>query len=291
MRHKPFLSILPLAAVLILPFYSCKKTEKEPSETIKVEKADTLSAPQEEEPAGPAAILAKAVKEGTEIARSHKATDTAVGPRSKSASDATGFVLVSDVIPDVIIEARYYTTYNFVGTRVDGYEEPVALCTREAAAALKKAADELRQKGYLIKIFDAYRPQKAVNHFCRWAKTADVSMKQDFYPDKAKNSLFPTYIARKSGHTKGSTFDLTITHAKTGKDVDMGGPFDFFGEVSHYAYSKTTDVQNANRKLLRDVMTAHGFKPYSSEWWHFTLKNEPYPSTYFTFPVNSKVVK
>lgn len=236
------------------------------------------------------AILSAAVKAGKTIAANHKAKSTDVGPKSKSASDPSGFVLITDAVPEVIMEARYYTTYNFVGTRIDGYEEPVVLCTREAAAALKKAAASLGRKGFAIKVFDAYRPQKAVNHFCRWANTNDTRMKSIFYPSKSKGSLFGTYIARKSGHTKGSTFDLTIVDSKTGKDVDMGGCFDFFGELSHYAYSKITPQQAANRKILHDAMVAAGFRYYSNEWWHFTLIGEPYPNTYFTFPVSSKIV-
>lgn len=242
-------------------------------------------------PTGKDAILANVVKQGEAIVANRKVKCSPTGKRSASASDPTGFVLVTDIVPDVIMEARYYSSYNFVGTKVDGYEEPVVLCTREAAVALKKVSDNLKSKGYLIKIFDGYRPQKAVDHFCRWAKTADVKMKKDFYPGKAKTSLFPTYIARKSGHSKGSTFDLTIVDMSTGKDVDMGGPFDYFGELSHYAYSGITKQQAANRKILRDAMVAAGFKPYSNEWWHFTLTGEPYPSMYFTFPVNSTLVK
>lgn len=235
--------------------------------------------------------LAAAVSRAASIAKSRGKVNTAVGPRSKSAADPTGFVLISDVIPDVVTEARYYTTYNFVGTRVDGYAEPVALCTREAAAALKRVADYLRPKGYLLKIYDAYRPQLAVNHFVRWAQGKDTKMKAQFYPDLNKSSLFPTYIARKSGHTKGSTFDLTIVHAATGKEVDMGGTFDFFGNISHYSASGLTSQQEENRRILHDAMVSHGFKPYSNEWWHFTLKNEPYPNTYFTFEVSSKLMK
>ena len=237
------------------------------------------------------AVLSKVRAEAAAVAKSHKRGQTAVGVKSKNAEDPSGFVLVSDVIPDVIMEPRYYSTYNFVGTRIDGYEEPVVLCTREAAAALKKVADDLRPKGYLIKIYDAYRPQKAVSHFVRWAKTSDVKMQKDFYPGMKKSKLFPTYIATKSGHSKGSTFDLTLVDAKTGKELDMGGPFDFFGKISGYAYPKVTAAQKANRKLLHDAMCARGFKPYSNEWWHFTLKNEPYPNVYFNFVNSSKQIK
>ncbi len=209
--------------------------------------------------------------------------------KSKSANDPAGFVVLRDVVPTVVEEIRYYTDYNFVGTRVDGYEQPVALCTWEAAIALKKAADILETKGYYIKVYDAYRPQKAVDHFVRWAKNLkDTKMKADFYPQKNKNVLFKEgYIASRSGHTRGSTFDLTIVDKATGKDVDMGGTFDFFGEKSHYAYTKITDRQKANRAVLRSAMTTAGFRGISTEWWHYTLVNEPYSKMYFTFPVKS----
>ena len=218
--------------------------------------------------------------------------DVAVGKKSQSASDANGFVVLTDVIPDAVIELRYYSEYNFVGTRVDGYEQPVALCTREAAAALKKVAAELRAKGYLLKIYDAYRPQKAVDHFVRWAKSSSTKMKSFFYPEITdKKTLFPMYIATKSGHTKGSTFDLTIVDAKTGEEVDMGGTFDYFGNRSHYAFKGITAQQKANRKILHDAMVKGGFTPLAEEWWHFTLKNQPYPNTYFTFPVSLTEIK
>ena len=210
--------------------------------------------------------------------------------KSKNADDASGFVVITDYIPDAVVELRYFSNYNFVGARVDAYEEPVAICTREAAEALKKVADDLRKKGYLLKIFDSYRPQAAVDHFVRWSKDLrDIKMKDDFYPSfHDKTTLFPTYIAKHSGHSKGSTIDLTIVNAATLKDVDMGGTFDFFGNRSHYAFKGVTAQQAANRKLLHDAMVKHGFSYYSNEWWHFTLKNQPYPKTYFTFSVSTK---
>ena len=202
-----------------------------------------------------------------------------------------GFVYVKNIIPDLIEDLRYFTTNNFMGMKVDGYEANYAILTKEAATALSKAADELREKGYVIKIYDAYRPQRAVDNFVRWAKTDDQRNKQDYYPDFAKESLFPTYIARKSGHTKGSTIDMTICYKDTKEEVDMGGHFDYFGPPSHpsfigkYSGGEVTQEHKKNRMMLRDVMVRHGFKPYDSEWWHFTLKNEPYPNTYFEFPV------
>lgn len=206
--------------------------------------------------------------------------------------DASGFVLVSDAVPDAILEIRYYSTYNFVGERIDGYEEPVALLTREAATALRAVSDELAEKGYRLKIYEAYRPQCAVDHFVRWSKDpSDTRMKPYFYPELEKGALFKeSYIAKKSGHSRGSTVDLTLFDMATGKEVDMGGTFDYFGKRSHPDYSGLTPEQYANRMLLRETMITHGFKPLSTEWWHFTLKNEPYPDTYFTFPVSSDAV-
>ena len=206
--------------------------------------------------------------------------------------DASGFVLLTDAVPDAILEIRYYSTYNFVGDRIDGYEQPTALLTREAALALREVSDDLVQRGYRLKIFDAYRPQKAVSHFVRWAQdTADVRMKPYFYPDLEKDTLFPLgYIAEHSGHSRGSTVDLTLFDMTAEKEVDMGGTFDFFGELSHPDYTGITEEQYASRMLLREVMMAHGFRPLQEEWWHFTLENEPYPDTYFTFPVSESSV-
>ena len=205
-------------------------------------------------------------------------------------NDSSGFVVLSDVVPDIIQEIRYYSTYNFVGDRINGYEEPCALMTKEAAAALKEVADELRAKGYRLKVFDAYRPQMAVDNFMAWAKDFnDTRMKKYFYPELNKDVLFPQgYIAEKSGHSRGSTIDLTLFDMNTGKEVDMGGTFDYFGERSHPDFKgDLTNKQLANRKILRDAMLRHGFKPLDTEWWHFTLANEPYPNTYFTFPVHN----
>jgi len=211
----------------------------------------------------------------------------------KLSNDPTDFVNISEAVPDAILEIRYYSTYNFVGDRIDGYEEPMAFLTKEAAKALKEASDELVSKGYRLKIYDAYRPQSAVTNFVRWAKdTDDTRMKEYFYPGLDKDQLFPQgYIAEHSGHSRGSTVDLTLFDMKTEKEVDMGGTFDYFGEESHPDYKGVTKEQYANRMLLREVMVKHGFKPLDEEWWHFTLANEPYPDTYFTFPVNSSSLK
>ncbi|MBR4479037.1 MAG: M15 family metallopeptidase [Bacteroidales bacterium] len=222
-------------------------------------------------------------------------------PEKTPEMDSSGFVNLSDVVPDAIIEARYFATYNFVGARVDGYLEPVVLYTREAAAALKEVSDDVKARGYRLKVYDAYRPQCAVDHFVRWGKElADSLMKPYFYPEVDKSLLFERgYIAEKSGHTRGSAIDLTLFDMATGKELDMGGVHDWFGIESHPDYGgnpdtgeytggvQITEEQFRNRMILREAMLRHGFQPYDCEWWHFSLKDEPYPDTYFTFPVKT----
>ena len=201
--------------------------------------------------------------------------------------DSSDFVRVTDVIPDAILEIRYYSTYYFVGERIDGYEQPIALMTREAADSLKAVNDELKAHGYRIKIWDTYRPQRAVNHFIRWAENiSDTAMKAVFYPMVDKSVLFERgYIYARSSHSRGSTVDLTLLDAATGKELDMGSPFVWFGEESHPDYPCPLYRQSENRKILHNAMVRHGFEGIDSEWWHFTLRNEPYPDTYFDFPV------
>ena len=216
------------------------------------------------------------------------------------------FVSVTDVVPDVILEIRYFGTYNFVGERIDGYKAPTALLTKEAAAALKAVSDDVKALGYRLKIYDAYRPQCGVDHFVRWAASLpDTRMKPYFYPDLDKSVLFDQeYIMAKSGHTRGSTVDLTLFDMRTEKEVDMGGTFDWFGPESHPDFCgnpetgeytgdnakspagrSITPEQFANRMILRAAMLRHGFKPMSTEWWHFTLDDEPFTDRYFNFPV------
>ncbi len=220
--------------------------------------------------------------------------------------DTSQFVNLTDAVPDAILEIRYFGTYNFVGSRIDGYLEPTALLTRVAADSLRAVSDDVNALGYRLKIYDAYRPQKAVDHFVRWAADlTDTLMKQYFYPDLDKSVLFEQeYIYERSGHTRGSTVDLTLFDMTTEKELDMGGTFDWFGTESHPDFcgnpetglftgdnSKSaagrtiTAEQFANRMILRQAMLRHGFKPLDSEWWHFTLKDEPFPDTYFNFPV------
>ena len=204
------------------------------------------------------------------------------------------FVLLTDVVPDVIQEIRYFTSYNFIGEPIDGYEEPCTILTRAAAEALKVVSDDLMAQGYRLKIFDGYRPTRAVAHFVRWAEDAeDLRMKRFFYPDVDKSDLFEIgYIARRSGHSRGSTVDLTLFDMATGKEVSMGSPFDYFGKRSHTDFLKhLTDEEIRNRFFLRDTMVGHGFVPLAEEWWHFTLADEPFPDTYFDFPVRASEVR
>jgi len=214
-------------------------------------------------------------------------------PRNDVTMDSSGFVVLADFVPHIVQEIRYYSTYNFIGERIDGYEEPCALLTVEAARALKTVSNELNVQGYRLKVFDAYRPACAVKHFALWGiEDQDIRMKSYFYPELEKQALFAEgYIARQSSHSRGSTVDLTLLDMKTGKEVDMGGPFDYFGELSHPDYRGITDEQFENRMFLQKAMVRNGFKPIDCEWWHFTLENEPYPDTYFNFPVSSAYLK
>ena len=236
-----------------------------------------------------------------------------VETKNAATDDNSQFVTLTDAVPDAILEIRYFGTYNFVGTRIDGYEEPTALLTRQAADSLRAVSDDVKAQGYRLKIYDAYRPQKAVDHFVRWSKdVGDTLMKRYFYPDLDKSVLFPQeYICERSGHTRGSTVDLTLFDMQTEKELDMGGTFDWFGTESHPVFcakevgegqevEKTVTLeyeksdrlsaqQFHNRMVLREAMMRHGFKPMRTEWWHFTLIDEPFPDTYFTFPVRQIV--
>ena len=200
-----------------------------------------------------------------------------------------GFVYLDQAIPSLRIEIRYFSKHNFVGEPIDGYLKPRAILTREAADALNNVQKELANFGLGLKVFDAYRPQRAVDHFIRWAKDLqDERMKKEFYPGVDKSNLFKEgYISAHSGHSRGSTVDVTIVSLQTptGEEIDMGGNFDFFGKESWPNSSLPTADQRAHRMFLSLLMEKHGFVPYPKEWWHFTLKNEPYPDTYFDFPV------
>jgi D-alanyl-D-alanine dipeptidase len=195
------------------------------------------------------------------------------------------FVYLKDIDASIQTELRYFTSRNFIGKPIDGYQKNCVIVSKQAAFALKKIQDILKKEGLSLKIFDAYRPQQAVNHFVKWAKVLDDTlMKTAYYPKVPKSQLFQQgYIASKSGHTRGSTVDISLIDIKTGKELDMGSPYDFFGEESHPFYKKITKKQQENRLFLRKIMIENGFIPYNSEWWHFTLKNEPFPDTYFNF--------
>lgn len=213
--------------------------------------------------------------------------------RSEVIHNPSGFVLLADQVPGIIQEIRYYSTYNFIGDRIDGYEEPCALLTKEAARALRSASNEMMVHGYRFKVFDAYRPARAVKHFVLWGiEDQDIRMKPYFYPELQKQELFSKgYIATESSHSRGSTVDLTLLDMQTGKELDMGSPFDLFSEISHPDHRGVTDEQYENRMLLRRVMLRNGFVPIDCEWWHFTLEDEPYPDTYFDFPVSSEYLR
>ncbi len=198
-----------------------------------------------------------------------------------------GFVYAKEVIPNLRTDLRYYSSNNFVGTPINGYLRPKCILTKEAAEALKKVQDEFERLGFGLLIFDAYRPQSAVNHFVRWSKdSTDVKMKEKFYPNVNKKDLFNEgYISSKSGHSRGSTIDVTIVSLRTGHILDLGGSYDFFDKRSWIGYKNITKNQRAIRLMLQRRMIKHGFKPYEKEWWHFTLAKEPYPNKYFDFPV------
>ena len=198
-----------------------------------------------------------------------------------------GFVYVKEVIPDLHVELRYNTDNNFVGHPVDGYHSNRLILTKQAAEALRLVQEELEDENLCLKVYDGYRPQQGVNHFIRWARDLnDTINKSTFYPEVKKRVLFKSgYIATRSGHSRGSTLDLTIIDGTTGDVLDMGSPFDFFGEASWVNYSHISEKQKQNRQRLQSVMMKHGFRNYSKEWWHFTLRGEPFPKTFFDFPI------
>ncbi|MDN3492531.1 M15 family metallopeptidase [Winogradskyella bathintestinalis] len=198
-----------------------------------------------------------------------------------------GFVYAKSVIPDLNVELRYFSENNFVGDTIDGYKSNRLILTRDTAEKLKLVQDELQKQNLCLKVYDGYRPQRAVNHFIRWAKDLnDTINKPQFYPEVCKNTLFEAgYISSRSGHSRGSTIDLTISDGETGEPLDMGSPYDFFGEQSWVDHNDISEEQKKNRQLLQTVMLKHNFRNYSKEWWHFTLRWEPFPKTYFDFEV------
>ncbi len=198
-----------------------------------------------------------------------------------------GFVYLDEIIPDIILDVRYAGENNFLGTQVTGYNKEKVILATPAAQALKKVQQELKTQGFCLKVFDGYRPQRAVNHFISWAKNSgDTLKRQQFYPDVNKKDLFSLgYISTRSGHSRGSTVDLTVVDANTLQELDMGGAYDLFDDISHHDYSHITDAQKNNRQFLKRIMGKYGFKPYTQEWWHYTYQPEPFPNTYFDFVV------
>ena len=198
-----------------------------------------------------------------------------------------GFVYLNDVAPTILSEIRYAGPHNFVGNPIHGYKRPVCIITKRAALALLDVQYDLKKQGFKLKVFDCYRPQKAVDHFVAWSKAKeDWHTKAAYYPHLKKTDLFnQDYIASQSGHTRGSTIDLTVINLKTHRPLDMGTPFDFMDDRSNPLSDAVSKTQFENRMILRRVMISDGFIPYPGEWWHFTLKGEPFPNTYFNFDV------
>jgi D-alanyl-D-alanine dipeptidase len=198
-----------------------------------------------------------------------------------------GFSYLSEVDESIQQELRYFSSNNFIGKKIDGYKKNTVIISNAAAKALKKVQAELMQMGLSLKVYDAYRPQQSVDHFVKWAKKLnDTLMKQSYYPTIRKSDLFKLgFIASKSGHTRGSSVDLSIVEIKTNKEIDMGSSYDFFGATSYSFHKKLSSRQEKNRMLLRNIMIKNGFKPYDKEWWHYTLVDEPFPNTYFNFDI------
>ncbi len=200
-----------------------------------------------------------------------------------------GFVYIKDIIPSIELELRYSGSHNFIGKPIDGYLQPKGIVTKKTAKALNRVQRKLNKRNLGLKIYDAYRPQKAVDHFSRWAKNLnDTLNKHEYYPTIKKEDLFKEkYIACRSGHSRGSTVDLTIIDISTPEknELDMGSSYDFFGHESWVSYDKLSSEQIRNRRLIQRLMKKYNFNNYIQEWWHFTLKNEPFPNTYFNFSI------
>jgi len=197
------------------------------------------------------------------------------------------FIYLAEVIPYVEFDLRYYSDNNFIGQPIPGYHGNALIVSLQSAIALKKVQQDLAYSNFALKFFDAYRPQQAVDYFVRWANDPDdIRMKAQYYPNVDKDELIPKgFIAAKSSHSRGSTVDVTIISLENGQELDMGTPFDLFDQKSWPSDTTVSVQQRANRQLLRSVMSKHGFAGLEEEWWHFTLFDEPYPDTYFDFPV------
>src|SRR5690606_6954751 len=198
-----------------------------------------------------------------------------------------GFVYLTDFIPHIAVDMKYFTNHNFVGRPIDGYKSNKIILTERATLAIQKIEKELNKEGLGLKVFDAYRPQTAVNHFKRWAKDIKATlMRQEFYPRVDKRDRFKKgCIASKPGHSRGSTIELPIIDLKTKKELDMGVAFDFFGEESGHDYTKLSNTQKQNRIKLKKIMEKYGFRAYSKEWWHYTYNDEPFKDKYFDFHI------
>jgi D-alanyl-D-alanine dipeptidase len=197
------------------------------------------------------------------------------------------FVDLQRIVPGLEIEMRYVRNDNFIGRPIAGYEANIAYLTLEAAMALGEVQKALTREGLGLKVFDGYRPQRAVDDFMQWASDPnDRAMKDKYYPAVDKSMLIPNgYIAERSGHSRGSTVDLTLVDLESGEELDMGSPYDYFDPISWPSSTSVSETARDNRVKLREVMMKHGFEPLEEEWWHFTLRNEPYPDRYFDFPV------
>jgi len=234
-----------------------------------------------------AACVALATPAAADIGQHAADGEPPAAALAETAQRPDDFVALRSVIPDLQVELRYSGNNNFIGRPVAGYQAEVAYLTRPAALALRDVQQELAADSLGLKVFDAYRPQRAVDDFMAWAADPnDTAMKHTYYPDVDKTALIPDgYIAQRSGHSRGSTVDLTLVRRDSGEALDMGSPFDYFDPVSWPSSTSVTAAQHANRMKLRAVMVRHGFIPLEQEWWHFTLRDEPYPDRYFDFPV------
>jgi D-alanyl-D-alanine dipeptidase len=208
-------------------------------------------------------------------------------PAAVATAQPAGFVDAATVVEGLVLDLRYFGDHNFVGRRIDGYEAPRCYLARQAALSLAAVQRDLAAEGFGLKVFDCYRPTRAVAHFVRWARDgADVKTKSEFYPRIDKRDLFREgYIASRSGHSRGSTLDLTLVRREDATELDMGSPFDFFGPISWPSSAMVSRPARENRERLANAMRRRGFRPYEREWWHFTLRGEPFPNTYFDFPV------
>jgi D-alanyl-D-alanine dipeptidase len=197
------------------------------------------------------------------------------------------FVDMMSIIPGLRVDLKYFSGDNFIGEKVVGYERELCLITRPAAQALLRVQHELASFGLGLKVFDAYRPQRSVNHFIDWCDQPGPSLTQSrFFPTLQRNELFSQgYLVRHSSHSRGSTVDLTLIDLATDTELAMGTEFDFFGPESWFDSQTVTAQARANRMLLQGLMVQHGFVPFHQEWWHFTLQDEPFPDRCFDFPI------